>query len=120
VDTACGVVTAAAECVSFDEGVTYFFDITAPTCTPPEPDCAAYANSGLCAADTTCRWLVPGCGEGLEIAFAAGCYPVADCVVDGCGTDQTCAPIVYNPCFNSECAACGAEADVCLPIDSGG
>lgn len=120
VETPCGVVTASAECVSPDGGTTYVFDVTAPACTPPEPDCAAYTNAGLCGADTTCRWLVPGCGEGPEIAFAAGCYPIADCALDGCAAGETCAPVVYNPCFNSECAACGAEADVCLPSEVNG
>lgn len=118
--TACGVQTVAAECVYDKTGEGgYYWQLTAPECTPTEPACSGYSDPALCDADTTCRWLVPGCGPEPEVGFAEGCYPAADCTAETCGEDQECAAVTYDPCWNSFCDACGAEANLCIPTMGG-
>jgi hypothetical protein len=92
-----------------------FWEVAAPSCTPKVPDCASYGNSAVCDADTTCRWLVPGCGEG-ETGFEPACFPIDDCTGDSCGQDAECITLNHDPCWNSKCGACGADANVCVGI----
>ncbi|MBL8739617.1 MAG: hypothetical protein JNK04_00940 [Myxococcales bacterium] len=118
VETACGPATATAECVEVEEqGLVWL--VTAPPCTPPEPSCFDYTNAGVCEADSTCRWLVPGCGGKGDPGFAAGCFPALECTVgpsDNCGELEECVTLNHDPCWNSSCGACGSDTNVCLPV----
>lgn len=115
VSTACGPQIAEAECgVSEQSGEVVWF-VALPTCKPKVPDCGAYRDSAPCDADTTCRWLVPGCGEG-EADFEPACFPIDDCSGDSCGPDAECVTVNHDPCWNSGCGACGADASVCAAI----
>jgi len=118
VETACGPALAEAECVGVEEqGIVWH--VTAPPCTPPTPNCFDYANGGLCEADTACRWLVPGCGGEGDPGFAAGCFPALECTVgpdDNCAEFEECVTLNHDPCWNSNCGACGADTNVCLPV----
>jgi hypothetical protein len=118
VETACGPAVAAAECVEVEEqGLVW--QVTAPPCTPPEPNCFNYANAGVCEADSTCRWLVPGCGGKGDPGFPAGCFPALECTVgpnDNCGELEECVTLNHDPCWNSNCGACGADTNVCLAV----
>jgi hypothetical protein len=118
VQTACGPQTAAASCEQTGD-LAYEWVITPPECTPTDPDCSLYTQATLCSSDTSCRWLVPGCEDEPLTPFEAGCFPIADCPADGCGLDQECSSVTYNPCFDAKCEACAAEATVCLPIVDG-
>lgn len=118
VETACGPAVASAECVEVEEqGLVW--QVTAPPCTPPEPNCFNYANAGVCEADSTCRWLVPGCGGEGDPGFPAGCFPAFECTVgpnDDCAEFEECVTLNHDPCWNSSCGACGADTNVCLPV----
>ncbi|NUP08710.1 MAG: hypothetical protein HOW73_21895 [Polyangiaceae bacterium] len=116
-ETACGPALVQVTCEFDDETSHWTYD--APPCTPKTPDCSSYTSSSLCSADTSCRWLVPGCGEGPAVMFAEGCYPSADCTADTCDGDTTCTPIVYNPCWNAPCDACGGDAAICVAPPDG-
>jgi hypothetical protein len=115
VDTACGPATITASCVM--AGDIFIWDVVTPECTPPRPACSSYSDPVLCGADTWCRWLVQGCeSEPGGVPFTDGCYPIDDCTIDTCPLDTECSPVTYNPCWNSKCAACGAEAFICTPF----
>lgn len=120
--TACGPAEVTGTCIPDQlDGVGYNWQLTAPSCTPEVPLCSQYDNAGLCDADTTCRWLVPGCSEEPKPeGFATGCYPIANCTADSCGEDAECTSVSYNPCWNELCDACGADASICLPTMGGG
>ncbi len=84
-----------------------------PSCDPPGPEsCAAHAEAA-CGADPACRWLVPGCGD--PPLPAAGCFALGDCAPDACAPGLVCQIAVYDPCTLAGCAACGADALLCLP-----
>lgn len=105
IDIGCGPQTVTAMC----NGTTITVEYTAPTCG----QCVTLTESG-CATDAACRWLTPGCD--MPALPMAGCFPVADCTGDmDCTTSgQTCQQVSYDPCHNSTCNACGAQASVCL------
>lgn len=88
-------------------------------CPPPPADpCLMFSSSNACAANPACRWLTPGCGE-PPLPFA-GCYDAFDCKDDAsCLFGYTCLAVTYNPCWDSPCNACGASANVCVPINDG-
>ena len=83
-------------------------------------DCSTL-DPTVCGAHTQCRYLVPGCGDNPPPAGfeTGGCFPAMDCGAADCATDETCTVVVYDPCFQSECAACGSDASVCLPTPGG-
>jgi hypothetical protein len=112
-DTACGPAMVAAECVQASPEEPLVWEWIVPTCTPTEPACASYANSTLCQADATCRWLTPGCGD-TPSDFPAGCYAADDCDPASCTAGTSCTTVIYDPCFDSNCNACAADAQVCL------
>ena len=118
IETACGPAVASADCVAVEEqGLVW--QVTAPPCTPPEPNCFNYANAGVCEADSTCRWLVPGCGGQGDPGFAAGCFPALECTVgpnDNCGEFQECVTLNHDPCWNSNCGSCGADTNACVAV----
>ena len=99
----CGEVSSAS-CTS--SGI---WSVTVVDC-PPAPGCADHTESA-CGADVACRWLVPGCGD--PALPAAGCFPVEDCAPGGCAAGLACEKVVYDPCYQKGCAACGADALVC-------
>lgn len=113
-ETPCGVQMVGGVCLQSAEG-TFVWDLEVPECNPQVPACETYTNSALCDADTTCRWLTPGCDEGPSVVFDTGCYPIADCTANGCEAEEACTQITFDPCWNSNCDACGAQANVCLP-----
>jgi hypothetical protein len=116
VETACGPAQASASCLE-DENLGLVWSITAPPCTPPEPNCYNYTDAALCDADTTCRWLVPGCDDGPS--FPASCLPALECDLapnDNCGEFQECVVLNHDPCWNSSCGACSADTTACLPV----
>ena len=79
---------------------------------PPLDDCGLFGSPETCTAAPGCRRLVPGCGE--PQLPAAGCFSKLACIASGCAQTQTCQEVVYDPCWNSECDACGAPTFVCL------
>ncbi|APR82259.1 Hypothetical protein A7982_07608 [Minicystis rosea] len=84
-------------------------------CPPPPPfDCANLDTQEACISQSGCRWLVPGCGE--PALPEAGCFASTDCTPsdDACGPGESCQEVVFNPCWDSNCDACGAPAHVCL------
>lgn len=118
IDTACGPAVASAECTEVEEQGAVWL-VTAPPCTPPEPNCFNYTNAGVCEADSTCRWLVPGCGGEGDANFTAGCFPALECIVgpnDDCGEFEECVTLNHDPCWNSNCGSCGSDTNVCLPV----
>lgn len=83
-----------------------------------EPDCAAHTSSKDCLADMTCNWFVPGCNDGLSAPPVpqTGCYPRRECTDStSCTMGRTCQVVVMQPCWNSDCDACGGTVHVCLP-----
>lgn len=116
VETACGPTQVQAVCEFPPDGQPVWTFI-APPCEPKTPDCEGYSSVALCQADVSCRWLIPGCAEPPS-DFAIGCYPAADCDANSCPLDQACGTVVFNPCFDSKCNACGADAQICLPSDA--
>jgi hypothetical protein len=106
--TGCGIKTAVASC--YQDG-TSLWDVDLESC----PSCADMPSIASCAAAPECRWLVPGCDQ--PPAFEAGCFPAADCAPDSCGAGEACAETSYDPCWDSECNACAAPAQVCLPVE---
>jgi hypothetical protein len=120
IDTACGPATVTLVCELDPITTTEIWQVTAsPTCDQPI-DCSTL-DPTVCGAHTQCRYLVPGCGDGPPPAGFenGGCFAVMDCGAAECGADQTCTVVTYNPCYQSECAACGADASVCLPTPGG-
>jgi hypothetical protein len=81
---------------------------------PAECSCGLIGDAAACSVMEGCRWLVPGCGDGPQVA--EGCYPAADCQVDACPPTDTCVVLGYDPCWNSKCEACGADTGVCQPL----
>jgi hypothetical protein len=116
VPSVCGTLFVVASCVADAFGGTAW-TVEGDTCMPPTPDCASYATSAACLLDASCRWLEPGCGDGMQLEATAGCYPKDDCMggggLDSCGDGLTCTEVIANPCWNSMCDACGATAYVC-------
>lgn len=113
VETSCGAVWLDAYCEWSEGGQLWnvvLYD--PPVC---QDGCSAYGGEAGCAADTSCRWLVPGCETGGPNALTeAGCYPAEDCSADSCGAGQTCQTVSYDPCHNQACDSCAAEGAVCL------
>lgn len=83
--------------------------------------CETLQDPESCGLTSGCQWLEPGCADPPSQTINAGCYPVDDClVVNTCGTDEACAPVIYDPCVDASCGACGAEYHVCVPAKPGG
>ncbi len=118
VETPCGTQTVEASCVDVEGAVVWQFD-SPPTCEAEPEQCQTYDGPGACEADPGCAWRTPGCagGEGAPSLDTAGCFPIEDCAttVDACGAWGTCTLVTHNPCWNSECDACGGEISVCIP-----
>lgn len=111
IETPDGFLEATAACDYHGEGgITWSVTFT----TEPTTPCGAFTSRAACVIGDACRWLVPGCGAGTETVTPVGCYPVDDCTPGACADGETCTTTVYDPCAFSDCAACGAEAQVCL------
>lgn len=82
--------------------------------------CGVLADRESCASSSACQWLEPGCAAEDQVAITAGCYPVVDCLASGCGAEQICAELVYNPCFDQPCDACGGIYNGCVDATLGG
>jgi hypothetical protein len=108
VDTGCGPLPETAICENGQ------WSLSTTICNPPPPDyCYSLTTATDCAAQTFCRWLVPGCGD--PPLPQAGCFPTYDCATTSdCGVGQTCQEVVINPCYNLPCDACGANVHLCL------
>jgi hypothetical protein len=121
VTTGCGDTTASAGCEPDSQGImVWAIDLVDPCTSAPE-NCGSYGDASLCDADPGCRYLVPGCAEGMGAPPAvAGCYPADDCSVSGCGSWGTCESVVNDPCAGLPCDACGELVNVCLPSNAGG
>ena len=105
VESSCGDLPAFAYC---DTGTWTWSVELSETCGA----CDALSDAASCSAAPGCRWLVPGCGE--PPLPSEGCFAAEDCVAGGCDEGETCTLVVINPCWNSPCDACGADANVCL------
>ena len=93
-------------------------DSGSPTCGLT---CDVFADRESCATNAACQWLEPGCAGEDQIAITAGCFPVNDCLATGaCGEQQICAELVYDPCFEQPCDACGATTYQCVDVEVGG
>src|SRR5690606_11218742 len=82
---------------------------------PCQP-CALRFDAESCEGDATCRWLTPGCNLDPRDTFGLpGCYPLDDCLDDPlqCEAGKVCDRVSYDPCWNSTCNACAAEAWIC-------
>lgn len=80
--------------------------VTVSSCPP----CAGL-GAAACAERTDCRYLHPGCDD---FPVSEGCYDAEDCTEGSCGSGEVCSTRSYDPCFGSNCQACGADASVCL------
>jgi hypothetical protein len=85
----------------------------------PAPDCTAHGDAASCQADTSCTWLVPGCGT--PALASQGCYARTDvgCTSDSsCSGGRSCLKRVVNPCPPTDgggtCTACGLTQTICL------
>ena len=121
IDTACGAdQTVTLVCALDPATTTEIWKVTtSATCDQPI-DCSTL-DPTVCGVHTQCRYLVPGCSDNPPPAGfeSGGCFPAMDCGAAECATDETCTVVVYDPCFQSECAACGSDASVCLPTPGG-
>ena len=81
---------------------------------PQECACGLVTDAALCSATAACRWLVPGCSSGPQVA--EGCYPAIDCQNEACPPTETCVVLGHDPCWNSTCEACGSETGVCQTL----
>lgn len=81
--------------------------------------CGSYNTPATCAADTSCKWLQPGCTE--PALAAAGCFAKTSlgCTTDAsCGAGHQCLKRFVNPCValnpgDTTCAACAASETIC-------
>ncbi len=112
----CSTIEDSAYC-----GEDGTWSLSFSTCNPPPPEvfCSALTTEADCASNgPACRWLVPGCADATVPPPAlaeAGCFPSYDCAADfECAAGTTCQARVYNPCYNLDCDACGAEAMLCV------
>lgn len=83
---------------------------------PAPPTCMARLDEPTCAEDLGCRWLWPGCADGMQTKLGqAGCFDAKDCEKDSdCpGDGATCKTVVTDPCHDKPCAACGQESRIC-------
>lgn len=83
------------------------------------PGCEIIGDAPSCLGTEGCQWLVPGCGEGLQVI--EGCYPMTDCLQSGCSGGDVCTPYEHNPCWNALCDSCNAPIGFCQspPPDPG-
>ncbi len=124
VPTSCGEQTVEPTCNAVEDGgaTTHVWIVEPPTCSGEETACKDYDHPDLCAADSACRYLRPGCAEEAEQAAPEGCFPATNCEDDTlCDTNETCTNVVSNPCpalipGEPVCGACGSEESVCLPM----
>lgn len=114
VDTPCGEETTKMVC---GEDETWTEETASTSCDVPPEQCQLYGSKGHCNADEGCQWLVPGCPDGPSDVMA-GCYPVDDCTVTGCGDCGECTNVV--PCHDRTCTTCNTPIDVCVGIDRAG
>jgi hypothetical protein len=117
--TPCGDQQVIMSCEAATQGElpSWVFS-TAPTCEALPEECQGYAESTACDTDPGCVWRVPSCSATVNAPdVVAGCYAVDDCDVDptACGAWGTCQLLSYDPCWNSLCNACGAQASMCVP-----
>lgn len=103
-ESGCGPTHAVAAC----DGSVWSVEAT-QSCE----DCSDLGDPASCSASPACRWLVPGCGEAP--LGEAGCYPKEDCTETSCGEGEACSKVTHDPCWNSSCEACGADAMICEP-----
>lgn len=78
---------------------------------PGPPRCHQHIDASTCSSDPSCHWLVPGCSAPLS--FYEGCFPQADCAVDGCDEASICR-VVTLACADGSCDCVETETNVCL------
>jgi hypothetical protein len=111
-DPFCGLPVSAT--CTF-EGI---WSVTQIDCNPPPPiDCRQLANDADCVQFAECRWLEPGCGGGVDLQ--TGCYPTDPCTADSCLGGETCSEVIYHPCPDGKCNACGAMTNICIAPTTG-
>ena len=115
VELTCGSASVEMTCDYVDGSSVWVTFGQLPVCGGES--CQTLSDANACALDSGCQWLVPGCADpGGETEIPEGCYPIEDCAQTGCGDWGTCLMEgVFDPCHDSPCAACGAQANVCLP-----
>lgn len=109
-ETSCGPMPIEASC-----GPDGAWEVSTIACNPPPPDaCGQLQTSDECLADAGCKWYVPGCGE--NPLPAAGCHALTECSTESaCAEGYECQVVSINPCWNSNCDACGAAVSLCQP-----
>lgn len=71
------------------------------------------ACTGIDFGDT-CVYFLEGCGDGPGVLPDEDvCYETCDPVDEYC-VSGTCTLAWINPCADSDCAACGGEAYLCM------
>jgi hypothetical protein len=110
----CGPANVEGFCEPYGNGEMIWSLTVNTTCTATPEQCQQWDAEVGCGTDAGCRWLAPSCdASGNNVV--AGCYPAADCTVDGCGAWGTCTNVSYDPCHNAECQACAGDTDACIP-----
>jgi len=123
VNTSCGEKKVTPSCTPVEAGAspTHVWVVEAPDCSGEPAACEDYEHPDLCVADSACRYLRPGCADGLQQPVPEGCYPANDCEESSCDTNESCTTVVNDPCpglipGEPVCGACGSEVSVCLPV----
>lgn len=115
VTSSCGVVqTVEPFCTLSPSGFVWQVALVDP-CNGDPAQCGDNTHPDICVNDTSCRWLVPGCGEPGEAVFEAGCFAAEDCSGSCADESLSCQQVTYDPCYLQSCDACGAAAMLCLP-----
>ncbi len=113
-----GTQDVTATCALASDGI-HLWSYEMWDCNGDPASCGDYTNPTVCAADTSCRYLAPGCGEPDEPTFATACYNGFDCDDTSCPTGTTCTTVTSDPCLSfcsgcSVCGACGQQVKLCL------
>lgn len=121
VTTSCGEQQLAPSCKSVAEAgdMTHVWVVEAPSCSGQQAACEDYEHPDLCAADSACRYLRPGCAEEAQQAAPEGCFAATNCEDNSCAAGETCTTVVNNPCpelipGEATCGACGSDVSICL------
>jgi hypothetical protein len=116
-DSCKGTADITVTCVAKGDGIR-LWQFTLPQCNGDPAACSDHTHPTVCTADTSCRYLAPGCGEANEPVWKVGCYSGFDCAGD-CAAGTTCTTVTSNPCLSfcdgcAVCGACGQQVQLCL------